>query len=204
MYLDYNRALSRVLFCLCTIKLILHFFLVSGKIDVLFHQYYFFMKGDNMPSIQRSAVLVKPDGLQRKLIGEIVSRFEQKGLKLVGIKMLHMTDEMLGDWYAEHRDKSFFNDLKSFMGSMPIVAMAWEGVDAVTVVRKLVGTTLGREAEAGSIRGDFGMSQQMNLIHASATNDDAKREIKIVFDSDELFEYKGAMEPVIYADFERE
>lgn len=151
----------------------------------------------------RTAVLVKPDGLQRGLIGEIISRFERKGLKLIGLKMVNMTDEMLSEWYAEHKDKSFFNDLKSFMRWMPIVAMAWEGIDAVTVVRKLVGTTLGREAEGGSIRGDFGMSQQFNLIHASANNDDAEREIGIVFDDNELFDYSTAMEKLIYAEYER-
>lgn len=150
----------------------------------------------------RTAVLVKPDGLQRGLIGEIISRFERKGLKLIGLKMLNMSDEQLSDWYAEHKDKSFFGDLKSFMGSMPIVAMVWEGIDAVPVVRKLVGTTLGREAEGGSIRGDFGMSQQFNLIHASANGDDAEREIKIVFEDTELFDYVGVMDTVIYADYE--
>lgn len=152
--------------------------------------------------VTRTAVLVKPDGLQRGLIGEIVNRFERKGLKLVGIKMLHMTDEMLSEWYAEHKDKSFFNDLKSFMGSMPIIAMVWQGIDAVPVVRKLVGTTLGREAEAGSIRGDFGMSQQFNLIHASSEDEAAEREIKIIFDQDELFDYKWAMKDLVYAEEE--
>lgn len=151
----------------------------------------------------RTAVLVKPDGMQRGLIGEIITRFERKGLKLVGLKMVQLTDEMLSDWYAEHKDKSFFGDLKSFMATMPLVAMVWEGIDAVPVVRKLVGTTLGREAEAGSIRGDFGMSQQFNLIHASANNGDAEREIAIVFSNEELFNYQGAMECVIYADYER-
>ncbi len=150
----------------------------------------------------RTAVLVKPDGLQRGLIGEIISRFERKGLKLVGLKMVQMTDEQLSDWYAEHKDKSFFGDLKSFMGSMPIVAMAWEGIDAVPVVRRLVGTTLGREAEGGSIRGDFGMSQQLNLIHASANNEDARREIQIVFADEELFGYHSVLDTVIYADYE--
>jgi len=150
----------------------------------------------------RTAVLVKPDGLQRSLIGEIISRFERKGLKLVGLKMVSMTDAMLSEWYIEHKEKSFFGDLKEFMGSMPIVAMVWEGVDVVPVVRKLVGTTLGREAEAGSIRGDFGMSQQYNLIHASASKSDAEREIEIIFNVDELFDYSGAMECVIYAEEE--
>ncbi len=155
-----------------------------------------------MEKTARTAVLVKPDGLQRGLIGDIISRFEQKGLKLVGIKMLIMDDEQLSDWYIEHKDKSFFTDLKSFMGSMPIIAMVWEGIDAVPVVRKLIGTTLGREAEAGSIRGDYGMSQQMNLIHASANGDDAEREIKIIFENDELFDYHTALEAIVYAESE--
>ena len=154
-------------------------------------------------STSRTAVLVKPDGLQRGLIGEIIARFERKGLMLVGLRMVAMTDAMLSEWYVEHKDRSFFGDLKSFMGSMPIVAMAWEGVDAVPVVRKLVGTTLGREAEAGSIRGDFGMSQQMNLIHASSSTEDAERELAIVFTKADLFSYQGAMECVIYAESER-
>lgn len=153
---------------------------------------------------QRTAVLVKPDGIQRGLIGEIIGRFERKGLKLVGLKMVHMTDEMLSDWYAEHKDKSFFGDLKAFMGSIPIVAMVWEGIDVVPVVRSLVGTTLGREAEAGSIRGDFSMSQQFNLIHASAADDEAEREIKIIFGDNELYtDYESAAEALVYADYER-
>lgn len=153
-------------------------------------------------NMQRTAVLVKPDGLQRGLIGEIVSRFERKGLKLVGMKMLYMNDKMLSSWYEEHKDKSFFKDLKDFMGQLPIVAMVWEGIDVVAVVRRIVGTTLGREAEAGSIRGDFGMSQQLNLIHASAVEKDAKREISIVFNDYELFDYRSATDSVIYADYE--
>jgi len=146
-----------------------------------------------MPT-QQTAVLVKPDGLQRGLIGEIISRFERKGLKLVAMKMVQMNDEMLSEWYIEHKEKSFFGDLKSFMGSFPIVAMAWEGIDAIRVVRSLVGTTSGREAEAGSIRGDFSMSQQLNLIHASANESDASREVKIVFTDDEIMEYHGDFE----------
>ncbi len=154
-------------------------------------------------AMQRSAVLVKPDGLQRGLIGEIISRFERKGLKLVALKMVQLSDEQLSDWYVEHKDKSFFKDLKSFMGSMPIVAMAWEGIDAVKTIRKLVGTTSGREAEAGSIRGDYSMSQQLNLIHASSSESDAARELKIVFSEDEMCDYKSVTAEVVYADFER-
>lgn len=158
---------------------------------------------DNNMATKMTAVLVKPDGLQRGLIGEIVNRFEKKGLKLVGLKMMILTDEMIDKWYEEHKEKSFFVDLKTFMKSMPIIAMVWEGIDVVKVVRRLVGTTLGREAEAGSIRGDFGMSQQLNLIHASATIKDAAREIDIIFDKDEIFDYAGAMDCVIYADYEQ-
>lgn len=154
-------------------------------------------------AMQRSAVLVKPDGLQRGLIGEIISRFERKGLKLIGLKMTYMTDKQLSEWYVEHKERSFFKDLKSFMGSMPIVCMVWEGVDAIKTIRKLVGTTSGREAEAGSIRGDFSMSQQLNLIHASSSESDAAREVAIVFTPEELVEYKSVIEHVVYADFER-
>lgn len=150
----------------------------------------------------RTAVLVKPDGMQRGLIGEIITRFERKGLKLIGLKMVQMSDDQLSRWYAEHKDKSFFGDLKSFMGSLPIIAMVWEGIDAVPVVRKLVGTTLGREAEGGSIRGDFSMSQQFNLIHASANDSDATREIEIVFGDNELFHYETFMDRMVYAEYE--
>lgn len=152
---------------------------------------------------QRTAVLVKPDGMQRGLIGEIIARFERKGLKLIGLKLVQLDDDQLSAWYVEHKDKGFFGDLKSFMGSMPIVAMVWEGIDAIPVVRKLVGTTLGREAEAGSIRGDFSMSQQLNLIHASSSEGDAQREIGIVFKEEEIFNYPTVLDNVIYAEYER-
>lgn len=152
--------------------------------------------------MQRSAVLVKPDGLQRGLIGEIISRFENKGLKLVAMKMTYLSDEQLSEWYAEHKDKSFFNDLKAFMKTHPIVAMAWEGVEAIPAIRKLVGSTSGREAEGGSIRGDFAMSKQHNLIHASSSESDAEREISIIFGKDEIFDYKSALDVTIYAAFE--
>jgi len=155
-------------------------------------------------AMQRSAVLVKPDGLQRGLIGEIVSRFERKGLKLVGMKMTFLTDEQLSEWYIEHKEKPFFGDLKSFMKTHPIVAMVWEGIEAISTIRKLVGTTSGREAEGGSIRGDFAMSKQHNLIHASSSESDAKREVEIIFDHDELFEYSTVLDSAIYSEKERE
>lgn len=152
---------------------------------------------------QQTVVLVKPDALQRGLTGEIISRFDRKGLKLVGIKMLDLNDEILDEWYIHHKDKSFFSDLKKFMEWTPIVAMLWEGVEAIPAVRKIVGTTKGREAEAGSIRGDFGMSGQHNLIHASDSEDSAEREKKLIFKNDEIFDYESATECLIYSQEER-
>lgn len=148
-------------------------------------------------------MLVKPDGLQRGLVGEIVSRFERKGLKLAGIKMLVLTDEILEDWYVHHKDKSFFKDLKKFMTWTPIVAMVWEGLECVPAVRKIVGITTGREAEAGSIRGDLGMSGSQNLIHASDSVEAAEKELKLIFKEDEVFVYESGMERLIYGEDER-
>jgi len=153
--------------------------------------------------MEQTVVLVKPDGLQRGLVGEIIGRFERKGLKLVGIKMLLLTDTILDAWYSHHKDKSFFNDLKKYMKWTPIVAMVWEGLDAVPAVRKIVGTTKGREAEAGSIRGDFGMSGQQNLIHASDAVDAAKTERDLLFAPGEVLKYESASECLIYAKEER-
>lgn len=154
--------------------------------------------------MQRSVVLVKPDGLQRGLVGEIVARFEHKGLKLVGLKMVTMTEAVLDEWYAHHRDKSFFADLKGFMRSAPVVAMVWEGVEAVAAVRKLAGVTAGREAEGGSIRGDLAMSTQMNLIHASDSLQTAEKELKLLFSEAELFEYEHCAYPWTYGADERD
>ena len=154
-------------------------------------------------TMQRTVVLVKPDGLQRGLIGEIMHRFERKGLKLIGLKMMRLTDELLDTWYVHHKDKSFFKDLKAFMTWTPIVAMVWEGQEAVSAVRKIVGVTKGYDAEAGSIRGDYAMSGSQNLIHASDEPDNAKKEISLIFRDKELFEYENAEECLIYSDFER-
>lgn len=148
--------------------------------------------------MQKTCVLVKPDGLQRGLVGEIISRFERKGLKLVGMKMFTLTDEILDEWYGHHKEKSFFGELKEFMMWTPIVAMVWEGQEAVNAVRKIVGITKAYEAEAGSIRGDLGMSTQNTLVHASDSDEAAKKEISLMFSKDELFEYTGAIECLIY------
>lgn len=153
--------------------------------------------------MERTIVLIKPDALQRGLIGDILNRFERKGLKVVGMKMIRMDEDVLGEWYAHHKDKPFFPEIVNFMTWTPIVAFVLEGLDAIAAVRKIVGTTKGREAEAGSIRGDFGMSGQQNLVHASDSAENAQKEIGIIFDKDELFEYESLTEALIYGAEER-
>lgn len=154
-------------------------------------------------SMQRTVVLIKPDGLQRGLIGEIMSRFERKGLKLIGLKMMRLTDQLLDTWYAHHKDKPFFADLKGFMTWTPIVAMVWEGQEAVGAVRKIVGVTKGYEAEAGSIRGDYALSGSQNLIHASDEPKNAEKELALIFAPEEIYQYENAEECLIYSKSER-
>lgn len=153
--------------------------------------------------MERSVVLLKPDALQRGLVGEIISRFERKGLKLAAIKMIRMTDGLLDKWYAHHRDKPFFKSLKEFMESSPAIAMLWEGFECVATVRKLCGTTVGREAEAGSVRGDFSMSSQHNIIHASDSPGTAKKEEEMIFKPEEIFDYRKDEELWVYTKDER-
>jgi len=149
--------------------------------------------------MQQSVVLVKPDGLQRGLIGEIIGRFERKGLKLVAIKMIRLDDAILDTWYAHHKEKPFFPALKGFMMQSPIVAMVWEGVEAIDTIRKLVGVTKGRAAEAGSVRGDLAMSQSNNLIHASDSSEGAAKEKGLMFQDSEVFSYASAMDMLVYS-----
>src|SRR4029079_9647496 len=108
--------------------------------------------------MEQTVILVKPDGVQRGLIGEIIHRFERKGFRLAALKMVNMTDEMLDEWYAHHKDKPFFPGLKSYMQSYPLVAMLWEGWYAAVSIRKMVGVPRARDSEPGTIRGDFAMS----------------------------------------------
>ncbi len=140
--------------------------------------------------MEQTVVLVKPDGVQRGLIGEIIHRFERKGLHLIGLKMMRLTDDVLESWYEHHKDKPFFPNLKSYMQSSPITAMVWEGMDAASTVRAMIGITKARDAAPGTIRGDFGMSQQLNLIHASESPEAAKKEVSLIFSSEELFPWK--------------
>ena len=149
--------------------------------------------------MERTLILLKPDALQRGLVGEITHRFERKGLKIVGLKMLSASDALVEEHYIHHKDKPFFAGLKSFMQSSPLVALALEGVEAVATVRRMAGITKSREAEFGSIRGDFGMSVQANLIHVSEDSTAAKEEIKRFFSDDEVFDYQRPFDANIYS-----
>lgn len=139
--------------------------------------------------MERTLILMKPDAVQRNLLGEILHRFERKGLKIVGLKMLHLDDAILDEHYAHHRDKSWFEDVKRYMKSSPIVALVLEGANAISAVRLVVGPTRGDAADAGSIRGDFSMSTQTNLVHASDSAEVAEKEIQRFFQPSELFDY---------------
>ncbi|MBP9716687.1 MAG: nucleoside-diphosphate kinase [Candidatus Levybacteria bacterium] len=139
--------------------------------------------------MEQSVVIVKPDGVQRGLIGEVIHRFERKGLKLVGIKMISLQDSLLEEWYVHHKDKPFFPGLRDYMKSYPVVAMLWEGYEAIETIRKMTGVTKSRAAEPGTIRGDFGMSQQYNLIHASENKEAADKEKGLMFKPDEIFDW---------------
>ncbi len=138
---------------------------------------------------ERTLIIMKPDALQRSLVGEILRRFELKGLKIVGMKMMSLSDMHLDEHYAHHKDKSFFGDLKKFMMSSPVVVTALEGIDCVNAVRIIIGKTRGNEADAGSIRGDLSMGN-MNLVHASDSVENAEKEIYRFFNTDELFDYR--------------
>ncbi len=136
--------------------------------------------------MEQTYVMIKPDGVRRKLVGEIVSRFEKKGLTLVGMKLLYLTKDQAAEHYREHAGKGFYQGLVSFIISGPVVAMVWQGKNAVSMVRKLVGATNPAEADPGSIRGSYATDVERNLVHASDSVESARREIKIFFDSCEL------------------
>lgn len=152
--------------------------------------------------MERTLILIKPDAIQRGLIGEITSRFEKKGLKLVGVKMMALDDVMLQEHYAHLKSKPFFKSLSKFMMSSPVLAMVWEGLEVVEAVRLLCGITKARAAEAGSIRGDLAMSISCNVIHAAESVEMAEKEIKRFFKDDELFDYKKTEYAHVYAEDE--
>lgn len=134
--------------------------------------------------------MLKPGVLNRRIVGEVINRLERKGLKLVGLKMMNISEELAGKHYAEHKEKPFFGDLVSYITSAPVVAMVWQGDDCVTLVRKLCGATKPSEAAPGTIRGDFCLHTQFNVIHASDSDASAEREINLFFKPEEIIDWK--------------
>lgn len=153
---------------------------------------------------ERTLVIIKPDALNRSLAGEIIQRFERKGLKIVGLKMVQLNDAILSEHYAHLADKPFFPRIAKFMSSWPVIVMALEGMEAVSSVRLLAGETSGRKADAGTIRGDFSMSIQANIVHASDSVENANKEVARFFNSDELFDWERLDLQVVYATDEQE
>lgn len=153
---------------------------------------------------ERTLIIVKPDAMQRSLLGEIIKRFEQKGLKIIGMKMVHLNEEILKDHYAKHIDKPFFASLAASMSYSPVVAMVLSGLNAISAARIILGPTRGYEAPAGSIRGDLALSGQSNLVHASDPEEDPEAEIKRLFKEEEIFSYKKVDFEILYGDEERE
>ena len=153
-------------------------------------------------ALERTLILVKPDGVERRLIGRIVSRIEDKGLSIIGMKMLQVTPELSKQHYAEHVAKPFYKDLEAFITSGPVVALVVEGPEAITVMRTLMGKTNARESAPGTIRGDLGASRQMNLIHGSDGPDAAKREIATYFKDSEIVKAPSVLKGQLWANEE--
>ena len=148
--------------------------------------------------MERTLVLIKPDAVQLGLIGRVLARFEDKGLKVAGLKFIKLSDALLNEHYSHLADKPFFPGTKRFMTLTPVVAICIEGLDAVETVRRLCGITKAREADPGTIRGDLAMSVQANLVHASDSLETAQVEIPRFFNTNELFEYEDVLNPFIY------
>lgn len=152
--------------------------------------------------MEKTLVLLKPSCVQRQLIGEIITRFERRGLRIAGLKLMQLTDEILREHYSHLVDRPFFQSLADSMMDSPVVAMALEGKDAVHVVRTMTGSTNGREAAPGTIRGDYSVSNQQNIVHASDSSENAIIEIKRFFKPEEVIDYKSSVLNYIYGDGE--
>ncbi|MGV3524254.1 MAG: nucleoside-diphosphate kinase [Candidatus Sericytochromatia bacterium] len=144
--------------------------------------------------MERTFLAIKPDAVQRGLVGEIIGRFEAKGFKLVGLKLMQVSRETAENHYGEHKGKPFFDGLVSFITSSPIVAMAWEGKGVVLTARKMMGATNPQNAEPGTIRGDFAVDMGMNVVHGSDSPESAERELGIFFKPEELVSWDRSNE----------
>ncbi len=149
--------------------------------------------------MERTLILLKPDAVQRRLAGRIISRFEDKGLNFVALKLLRVTPELAKKHYAEHVEKGWYPTLEQFITGGPIVAAIVEGLEAIRVVREMLGATSGLKAAPGTIRGDFSSSRQMNLVHASDGPEAAKREIELYFKPEEIVEFAPTLTPWLRA-----
>ncbi len=142
--------------------------------------------------METTLIIVKPDGVQRGLVGRIVTRFEEKGLQIAGLKMMRISNQLAATHYEPHKEKKFYPGLVRFMTSSPVVVMALRGIDAIAICRKMMGATFGSKAEPGTIRGDFGVSNSFNLIHGSDSPEAAARELKLFFEEKELLSWSPA------------
>jgi nucleoside-diphosphate kinase len=148
--------------------------------------------------MERSFVMLKPDAVLRRLMGTVLTRFEERGLKVVAAKMMAISEELAKEHYGEHKEKPFFNDLVSYITSAPVLAMVIEGDDCISLIRKMVGATNPKEADLGTIRGDYALETGRNIIHASDSPASAKREIELFFEDSEINEYALPDESLIY------
>jgi nucleoside-diphosphate kinase len=148
--------------------------------------------------MERTLIILKPDAVQRGLCGEIVTRFERKGLQIVGMKLMRISSALAETHYEPHRGKPFYAGLVKFMTSSPVVVLALAGKDAIAISRKLMGATFGSKAEPGTIRGDFGVSNSYNLIHGSDSVESAVRELGLFFKPEELLEWSPAIREWVY------
>lgn len=148
--------------------------------------------------MERTFLMVKPDGVQRNIIGEIVSRFERKGFQLVGAKLMQIPTSLAEQHYGEHKEKPFFGELVDFITSGPVFAMVWEGENVIATARQMMGSTNPKDAQPGTIRGDFGLTVGKNVIHGSDSPESAEREINLFFKEEELVNYTKLMNEWIY------
>jgi nucleoside-diphosphate kinase len=152
--------------------------------------------------MERTLILLKPDCVQRRLMGQVIGRFEAKGLNIIAMKMMNVSPELSKQHYAEHVEKPFYAGLEAFITGAPVLAMVIEGLDAIRVVREMLGATNGLKAAAGTIRGDFSSSRQMNLVHASDGPEAADREMKLYFSDSEICGYDPTLTPWMKANDE--
>ena len=148
--------------------------------------------------MERTLIILKPDAVQRNLCGEIITRFEKKGLQIVGCKFMKISQQLAETHYEPHKGKGFYAGLVKFMTSSPVIVLALAGKDAIAIARKMMGATFGSKAEPGTIRGDFGVSNSFNLIHGSDSPEAAQRELGLFFKSDELIEWTPAGQGWVY------